>query len=71
VIRQLLYALFVCQHQHQMKIRDDEGRLLLECLDCGNVAEAVRMSAQERRALYPTQRVTKPNVESIRDRQAR
>ena len=57
MFRKLLYALFVCQHPHQMKIRDDEGRLLLECLDCGNVAEAVRLTPQERRALYPTQHV--------------
>lgn len=66
MIRQLLYSLFVCDHPHQMKVRDDQGRLLLECLDCHNVAEVIQRTKAERRQMakrWPT--VSKPKAQRV------
>lgn len=77
MIRQLLTALFGCDHADAVRKRVD-GSYFLEC-SCGHVAELVQRTKAERRkmkAQYPAvelpkaQRVTKPNVESIRKRQA-
>jgi hypothetical protein len=76
LVGRLLHALFLCDHQHAMKVRQGDV-LYLDCPDCGHIAEAIARTPRERTRMkkrFPAakpakaKRVPKDNVESIDSR---